>query len=284
MNIKNSDHRQILSQEISRLIDRTTLENFENDHRTHLGASQIGEKCKRKLWYIFRWVKKSKFPANVARLFSRGHDEEFKIIKLLKLAGFTFDTQMSGDQHKISTNSNGHFGGSIDSIGYFPTGFSPYGDKIIFEFKTANDSQFKQVQKHGVKKHFPKYFSQICVYGYKMQIDYCLFVCVNKNDDNLYFEIVEVDHEHGKKMIRKADEIIISNQPPEKISLQPAYSECKFCNFKDICHFNAPTEKNCRSCIYSQAVQDKKWHCSDCNMEIPENVIHQGCDKWKGFE
>ena len=38
--------------------------------RTHLGASQIGQECNRKIWYNFRWTKKSHFEGKIIRCIS----------------------------------------------------------------------------------------------------------------------------------------------------------------------------------------------------------------------
>jgi len=89
-----------VSKRILEDIDEWCITTYDGGHRTHLGASLIGDECKRKLWYVFRWVKHDKMekegntPAeNVAnagrlyRLFNRGHREEDRFIEWLEGIG-----------------------------------------------------------------------------------------------------------------------------------------------------------------------------------------------------
>ncbi len=65
---------------------------YDGGHRWHLGGSQIGETCSRKLWYIFRWCFRE-IPETIEeygrkqRLFNRGHREEEHFIKMLEGIG-----------------------------------------------------------------------------------------------------------------------------------------------------------------------------------------------------
>ena len=51
--------------------------------RRHLGASVIGEKCPRKIWYAFRRAKVVRHGGRLLRLFNRGHREEDRFIEYL---------------------------------------------------------------------------------------------------------------------------------------------------------------------------------------------------------
>ena len=76
-----------LSKQILEDIDEYCVKLYDDGHRTHLGASLIGDECKRKLWYVFRWVKQEKFEGRVLRLFNRGHKEEDRFIEWLEGIG-----------------------------------------------------------------------------------------------------------------------------------------------------------------------------------------------------
>ena len=54
------------------LMDAKKVAEQDNGWREHLGASEIGDPCSRKLWYLFRWVAVKKFDARMLRLFARG--------------------------------------------------------------------------------------------------------------------------------------------------------------------------------------------------------------------
>jgi hypothetical protein len=57
-------------------------------------------------------------------------------------------------------------------------------------------------------------------------LKYGLYCAVNKNTDELYFEIVELDWTHGVNLYERAGRVIFSQTPPPKIS-KPAYFYCK---------------------------------------------------------
>lgn len=255
--------------------DAYTVDFYEAKHREHLGISTIGEPCARKIWYSFRWVKLVQFPARMRRLFNRGHNEEDQFIKLLFGIGckvHTYD-KATGKQWKVSSINN-HYGGSTDSIGYLPW---LENLPVIFEFKTFNDKYFKQIQKETVRIAQPKYYGQICSYGRDFNIRYCLFCGVNKNDDDLYFELVELDWNYATQLENKARDIITSKLPPNRISDNPAYWTCKYCSFSDICHNGAPVEINCRSCKFAEPAEKAQWKCTFYNDLIPTEWIAKGC-------
>ena len=221
-----------------------TKDFYELKHRDHLGISIIGEECSRKIWYGFRWCKLEDFSARMRRLFARGHSEEDKFIKLLFGVGFKIfqHDPKTGKQYKLS-GCNGHYGGSGDSVGIIPE----FPDTpILLEFKTHNDKSFKELKEKGVALSKPQHMDQMNGYGRGFNILYGLYCAVNKNDDELYFELIELNHQRGIELENKATDIINSNIAPAKISENPSYWKCKYCNFAKICHDNEAVEKNCR--------------------------------------
>lgn len=55
--------------------------------RRHLGGSLIGRKCKRELWYSFRWALPPRHSGRMLRLFNRGHREEDRFVEWLRSVG-----------------------------------------------------------------------------------------------------------------------------------------------------------------------------------------------------
>jgi hypothetical protein len=88
INLNNKADREKLEELISNDIDAFCQELYENGHRNHLGASELGEECWRKLWYGFRWVKKEQFDGRMLRLFNVGHSAEPRFISYLRGIGF----------------------------------------------------------------------------------------------------------------------------------------------------------------------------------------------------
>jgi hypothetical protein len=282
----NGFERKSLATAIKGDIDAACVALYEeSEQRAHLGASIIGEKCARKLWYSFRWFHKEQFSAKMYRLFNRGHKEEDRLIEWIKSISATVFShdENTGKQFRIS-GVDGHYGGSLDSIMYLPP---KYHLQIPFlgEFKTHNERSFKSLAKNGVIMSKPKHYAQMCAYGSAeiYNFDYAIYFAINKNTDDLYVEVVELDHNFGKKLLAKAQDIITAKTAPGRVSASPAYSECTYCSMQGICHKGEAVDVNCRSCRHSEPFEDAEWVCRLADQIIPRHVLLKGCEKWQVF-
>jgi hypothetical protein len=59
-------------------------EKRKNEHRPHLGGSQIGNECSRALWYQFRHAWSPNFEGRMLRLFETGDREEDRVVSNLR--------------------------------------------------------------------------------------------------------------------------------------------------------------------------------------------------------
>lgn len=228
--------------------------------RSHLGASQIGGNCARQIWYGFHWAKKSNFPGRIVRLFNRGHIEEARFIAMLVAIGVqVYQQDANGAQFRIS-DVGGHFGGSGDGVGIGIPDLDP-SQPCLLEFKTHNDKSFKNLQENGVREAKPEHYVQMQVYMRKMNIVVALYAAVNKNDDSLHMEIVYLDSIIADQMLDRARQIILMKGAPKKLNESPGWWECRFCDYKAICHFGVEPDRNCRTCYYAKAEEDGTWKC-----------------------
>lgn len=271
-------NRKALARTILENIDNYCAKTYDSGHRDHLGASMIGDVCSRKLWYVFRWAKRERFDGRRQRLFNRGHKEEARFIEWLRGVGFIIEAEENGKQYRI-TSEFGHFGGSLD-------GFATAGNiKLLLEFKTSGTgSGFTKLREDGVKKSKPNHFAQMSIYGKNYKFQYAIYCCINKNDDDLYIEVVELDWRLAEQLEAKAHDIITSPITPPKFSYSEATFECKYCNFAGICHRNEPVEKNCRSCVFACPIQGGLWACNKYNQTIPKDFISKGCDSYEAIK
>lgn len=279
-----NDHlqRKAIVLQIHKDIDEFCKREFEEDARTHLGASIIGHDCKAYAWNTFRWLKFEEFSGRMLRLFNRGHEEERRFIRWLQGAGFTvYDHDpATGKQYRIK-GVFGHFGGSLDSICYAPAHYNINQPLAwLGEFKTHNDNSFKKLKKDGVAKSKPQHYRQMCSYGRAYGFEFGLYCAVNKNDDDLYFEIVVLDYRQADDLFRKAEYIITSQSQPPKIAMTETFFTCKTCDFNKICHQRQVPTKNCRSCRNATPADKGNWFCSLYNSNIPLDFIPKGCDNW----
>jgi len=267
-------------------MDAHCAQHYDDGHRAHLGGSVIGERCLRKLWYAFRWMHREQFDGRMQRLFNRGHLEELRIIEWLRgIGSVVYDVDAKGKQFRIIGCDN-HFGGALDGAIMLPV---RYNLPFIFltEFKTHNDKSFKKLAKVGLIEAKPMHYDQMCTYGSEpiYNLDYGIYFAMNKNDDDIYIEVIELDHVRGRRNVEtKANGVIHSDKPPGRISASAAYSDCLYCSMSGICHKGEPIDKNCRSCRNAKPVENGEWFCSHHAAIIPKDYIANGCDVWNGLE
>ena len=280
-----------LAKRILEEIDEYCVRTYDGGHRSHLGASLIGRECKRYLWYVFRWCLHEKTTGRQQRLFNRGHREEARFIEWLEGIGFKvwFENRDEGpnekgefQQYRIS-DVMGHFGGSLDGIAILP---ERYGieEPVLLEFKTnGTGAGFNKLADDGMPIAKPEHFAQTSTYGKKYNFRYCVYLNINKNDDSLHIEVVKLNHNLGEQMIMKAEQIIMSQTAPARLSDNPTFHKCGYCHMKEVCHKGAVVEVNCRSCAFARPVENAEWFCEVHNGNIPKDFISKACPSYKAI-
>jgi hypothetical protein len=276
----------------------------EDAFRSHMGASILGKDCGRAIWYSWRWVAKSKFSAQMLRLFNRGHLEEGRFIALLLAMGCqVYQQDDNGKQYRIS-HLDDHIGGSGDGVVIGIPDVTP-GMPVLGEFKTHNEKSFtalagKDWRKHlnyhlglsdqnvpfdgdGVKESKFEHYVQMQMYMFKMGLAVCLYVAVNKNTDDIYCELVPLDSKFAEQFFNRGETLVISKGPPEKLSKSPGFYKCKMCDMAPVCHLGAQVEMNCRTCAFSVPVFGEpgaQWHCNERNKRLSKADQLAGCEKY----
>lgn len=251
-------------------------------HRSHLGASGIGKECARSIWYDFRWMHQSKFDGRMLRLFNRGHLEEGRFIAMLLMIGCqVYQQDAKGEQFHI-TGAEGHFGGSGDGIAIGLPDL-PENTTALCEFKTHNDKSFQELKAKGVREAKFEHYVQMNVYLLKMHIGVALYLAVNKNNDELYGEIVVLNTEVAEQFIDRGQQIVWLKEPPKKINESAGFYKCRFCDNRGICHLGEQPEVNCRTCKFSDPAENKTWVCninSSCSKIIEADLMKTGCSSY----
>ena len=257
---------------LSRIENRTLLQEL----RPYLGMSKIGHACARNLWYSFRWAAQKEISSRMRRLFYRGHREEQAIIQELESVGVI----CYGYQIELEM-AFGHSKGHIDgkAIGVIE---APKTEHLL-EFKTMNDKYFKQIKKEGVKKSKPVYYAQSQIYMAKEGLTRALFIAANKNTDEYYFERLHLNEPYAKELEAKAEYIIISEEPPKKLSDKPTWFECKWCDYLEVCHYSQAYLKTCRTCQRCDIELKGKWKCALHLIELSTEQQKIGCDSYESI-
>jgi len=222
--------------------------------RPHLGASLVGLRCDRALWYSFRWVARAVRTGRILRLFETGNLEEKRLVTELRRIGVTIldIDPATGRQWRLQA-LGGHFGGSVDAVG---VGF-PEAPKTwhIVEFKTHNSKSFADLRANGVEAAKYQHWAQVQVYMYLAGLDRAMYLAVCKNDDALYQERIRLDTEAAKLFITRAERVIDATAPPDRISEDPdSRLGCRWCGYRGVCHFDAQPLLNCRTCRHSSPI------------------------------
>jgi len=291
--------RHIDLKTITQIYEHYEKQREEKSHRPHLGGSQIGNTCKRALWYQFRHACSPTFPGRILRLFETGHREEDRLIKNLRAIGVkVWDRDPETGRQVSFTVHGGHFALSLDGVleNVPDAPETPH----TFEAKTMNRKSFRAVVNKGVKETKPVYWAQCQVGMLLAGLDRCLFMAVEKETDKIYGERIHLDRAEAQGLIDKAGEVIKANAPPPRLSDNPAYFECKFCTYFPICHGCKIPEVNCRTCAHSSAAicdsddGDAPWKCAlhgkageVCQDHLfippimpPDLTVHQAGNGW----
>lgn len=332
---------------LEKINTRIVAKGEEEPERFHLGGSQIGEKCLRKLVYSFRKATKPRFKGRMYRLFNRGHEEEYRFVRWLRGAGVEIQEyserlvfhEPTGEYATIPWENEvppecvdcsqdeaaitiarmqndkllkqwrcvgylGHFSGSLDGKaihpdkdirdGYLSDSLNdvikfttnhviPAGQKFLLEFKTHNFKSFtKLIDAKSVKVMKPLHYAQMQVYMHFQGLEYAMYCAVNKNDDDIYFEIVPYNKPAALAELDKAKYVVDCRKLPDRMpGASPALFDCKFCDSKGPCHGGVPMLVSCRSCRNVQAVDDQQWFCHLYNNVIPVDFLLKGCDSYQ---
>jgi len=243
------NHRPKIHEQISELIDAARLaERQQQAQRNYLGASRLGVACERALQYEYLHTAPDPgrdFPGRVLRVFEVGHVLEDLAIRWLRRAGFELYTQKAtGGQFGFSVAGGriqGHVDGVINgapaSLGMnFPT---------LWECKTMNDKSWRDTVKQGVAKSKPVYAAQMAIYQAYMESaipgisrNPALFTAINKDSQEIWFELVPFDGGLAQRMSDRAVNVIAATEAGEQLprhTTTPTHFECKWCAWQDRC-------------------------------------------------
>ena len=243
--------------------------------RPHLGASLIGKECERALWFDFRWTTRRQHPGRLLRLFETGHLEEARLVRNLRSTGATVlevDPE-TGRQIRVEAHG-GHFGGSLDGIalGLLEAPKTWH----VLEFKTHSAKSFKELVAKGVRESKPQHFAQMQIYLHLTGLTRAMYLAVCKNTDELHAERIEHDPLVAQGLLDKAQRVIQASLPPDRISNDPAWYLCRWCEHAPVCHGQTAAEINCRTCLHSAPVEGG-WHCTAHQRPISDAEQRTAC-------
>jgi CRISPR/Cas system-associated exonuclease Cas4 (RecB family) len=259
---------------LGNLID-ASHEQAQEPPRPHMGCSQIGHPCDRRLWLSFRWAVIERFDGRVLRLFRRGRNEEATVVADLEAIGATVEN--TGErQSRVDFGS--HVSGSVDGIvSGLPTAKKR---RAVLEIKTHSAKSFAEVRAKGVKEAHLTHWVQMQVYMLGMKLERGLYFAVNKDNDAIHTEWIHFDRDGAEAAVERAKRIALAERMPEPISADPEWYQCKLCSYSTFCHESKMTkEVNCRTCAHSTPKADSTWRCERHDADgIPTEFQREGCE------
>jgi hypothetical protein len=256
--------------------------------REYLGMSEVGGSCSRKLWYGFRKAARERFDAATLKRFEDGHRTEDLIIRRLRLLdGITLlDRQADGNQIGYK-DLNGHFSGHLDGdiVGILQAPVTPH----VLEVKCVSEKKFNELkkavaelgEKNALRKWNPVYYTQGMLYCHYHQRSRHYLVVATPGGRDWMGVRSNYDAAHALGAIAKANRIISSQEPPDKLSNDPSYFECRYCYYSGICHRDDMPDRGCRTCLHSTAIENGAWHCARWGKTLTFDEQLAGCQAHK---
>ena len=251
---------------LSQRIDLFSKYAYIGTPRGYLGVSGVGYECRRKTFLDWRFAAFPCFSGRQLRLFNRGHREEAVIVDMLRGAGYrTQDVDpQTGRQFEVLLH-DGHVKGHCD-------GFVWLRKKHLLEIKTANKANWTRCSKISNLQVFNEaYYVQVQLYMHFFKVKQTLWICVNKDNDAIYYEIVKLDKGTVDLYLRVLQDLVEQNCVPLGVSQTADYYKCRCCPYLDYCFHGAkfpnPACKNCRNIVRAGG---GSWQCNGKEVSIKD--------------
>jgi hypothetical protein len=252
LNPENNSGCPTLSDKINGLIDRHLQDkDAETPQRDYLGASRLGVSCSRALQYEYTHTPRDKpFSGKALRIFEMGHALEGMALSWLRRAGFDIYTCQANSEPFGFSVADGRIQGHVDGIVFNAPPEASMTCPALWECKSMNAKSWKQTVEKGVRVAKPIYAVQIAIYqAYMEEVmagrglpgiskNPVLFTAVNKDTSEIYHELVPFDAALAQEASDRGVNILRATQVTEilpRISNDPEYFECRFCDWKDRC-------------------------------------------------
>ena len=255
--------------------------------RPYLGMSGLGHDCWRKGWMDFHWISIDTFKADTLRNFADGHySEDLTAARLQAVPGLTLHTHNEdGSQFGFSDlggHFRGHMDGAIQGIAQAPKTWH------VWEHKCTNEKKYRKLDriklKDGDKNALALwdfiYYAQAILYLHYSGMTRH-YLTVGTSGSRQYTSCrTDENPQEAKNLIDKADLIITSPQPLEKLSNKPDYFQCAWCTHHGSCHGSEAPKPTCRSCYHSTPTMEGTegdWYCGRHNHALTQVEQSTGC-------
>jgi len=254
-------------------IDSAYENEPEQQPRSYIGASIIGNPCDAMVAFQMRGFPDSSIQPKLKRIFKMGHAIEDIVVRDLKKAGYYVQETdaLTGTQHSYQA-----YGGHVvcHTDGHIEL---ERGEVSLLEVKSMNETSFNKFKKSGVKVSHPRYFAQLQMMMGMSGIQTSLFIAQNKNTQEYHAELVGYDvFEYG--FIEARIGSILSGKA-EKIARDPDDWRCRGCFKTGVCWGDSRPNPMCRNCKHSLPHEEGGWWCG-----LKKHKADKPCDKHDYFK
>jgi len=204
----------------------------------NIGFGEIGHECSRFLWYKINSQEGERFTADTLRIFRNGHEDEAAMARdLRKVEGitlYTHDPERDNKQYKFE-NLDSRFQGRLDGV---VVGLKQAPKTFhIWEHKSVGDKKFEALIKNPVLKDWNiVYYAQAQSAMLHAELERYYMTISTPGLRRVTSLRGELDREFAESLVDKARRIINATEPPERISNDPCWFQCRYCRFQGVCH------------------------------------------------
>ena len=211
--------------------------------RAYLGASGIGDDCERKLWYGVQGYPSEPIAWRGLYAIEDGHRTEDLVAERLRLIpGIELWTHKpDGSQYGFS-DFGGRFRGHIDGVikGLLQAPNTAH----IWENKSVNEKKFKELgklvaekgEKNALRAWDKTYYAQGVIYMHYFNLTRHYLTVTTPGGRDIIGCRTDANPDYAQALRAKAERILDAKDVPGRISEDPAWYQCKWCRFSDVCH------------------------------------------------
>jgi hypothetical protein len=245
----NFNHQMKWHERVASLIDVALVqERAQQAPRTYLGASRLGASCERALQYEYAQAPVDPgrvFPGGLLRAFEVGHALETLAVRWLRMAGFEVRTVDEHGQQFGFEAAGGRIAGHCDGIVMSGPPELGFKGPALLEIKTMAHKSWRECSKKGVAVAKPVYAAQVALYqAYLSQAwpgladNPALFMAINKDTQELWFELVPFDGGLAQRMSDRGVRVITAIDQAELLPRafsDASHFECRLCAWQNRC-------------------------------------------------
>jgi len=243
------NHQPKFYEQVTAVLDQSlAIERQQQAPRNYLGASRLGVVCERALQYEYAGAPVDDgraFSGRLLRVFEVGHSLEALAVRWLRLAGFELHNQKADGGQLGFSVAGGKIKGHVDGIITAAPAPLNLSFPMLWECKTMADKHWKACVKSGVAVTKPVYAAQMATYQAYMDSTVpgladnpALFTAINKDTQELWFELVPFDPALAQRMSDRAVKVILATEAGELLPrsfADPSHYECKYCSWQKRC-------------------------------------------------